>query len=400
MKTSLKPFALLLSLILVFGLFTGCNNSTGTTPSATPAPSDSETQTQAPVESAAPGLPYPQLTEEPATLTVWQIFTADYIASMNDSDFVTELAKRTNVTLKFQEASTADAVTSFNLMLNSGDYTDIVRTNTTTLDYPGGPDKAIEDGVYLKLNDLIEKYAPNYSAKRNSTPDVARQTITDAGNMWSMYTLAIPAEYPWMGLALRKDILDKKGIALPVTLTDWETALQAYVDEGVKYPLLMDVTGTSLNGEFLSAWNVGKEFYQNNGKVMYGYIQPEFKEYLTMMNEWYNKGFLDKEFTSHGVTFDIFAGDAFTFILNGEAGAGLFPWGYTDVSLSVRGQAKIEGFNLAAVSAPKMNAGDTINFRFTSSEAKSPNAITSACANPELAVNCLTICSPMKVRFS
>lgn len=384
MKTSIKVFALLLSLLMVAAMFAGCQKSDAT-PSAAPTAAPSAAASQAPSEE--PGLPYPQLTEEPVELTVWQTFTADYIASMNDSDFIAELAKRTNVTLKFQEASSADAVTAFNLMINSGDYTDIVRPGAN--EYPGGPDKAIEDGIYLKLNELVDKYAPNYSAQRNSTPDVARQTITDAGNMWSIYTLALPAEYPWTGYAIRKDILDKKGVALPVTLKDWETALQTFVDEGVDFPLLMDVTGVSLNAEFLSAWNVGKQFYMNNGKVMYGYIQPEFKEYLTMMNDWYKKGYLDRDFTSHGITFSLFpqmAPDAYAALVNGEAGAAQIPWGFTDVALSLSGQAKPEGFNLAAVSAPKMNAGDQINFRFTSYEAKTPNAITSACENPEIAV--------------
>ncbi|MGI6577803.1 MAG: hypothetical protein ACOX1Q_07245 [Eubacteriales bacterium] len=383
MKKAFRLFTLLIALVMLAGLFTGCSDNEGDSPSAAPSDAPSAKPSEEP-SGTDNELPYPMLSEEPVEVSVWQTFTADYIASMNDSEFVKEVARRTNVTLRFQEASAADATTVFNLMINSGDYTDIVRPGA--IEYTGGPDRAIEDGVYLRLNELIDKYAPNYAARRTVTADVARQTITDAGNIWSIYTLNDPAEYPWMGLALRGDILRKRGVDLPVTLKDWETALQAFVDEGLKYPLLLDVSGVSLNSEFLSAYQVGKEFYQKDGKIYYGYIQPEFKEYLTMMNDWYNRGFIDREFTSHGVTFAIFTGDAFTFTMNGEAGAGLYPWGYTANAKAVDGTAEPEGFDLTAVSAPVLNEGDTIHFRYTSREAKVPNAVTSACENPEIAV--------------
>lgn len=384
MRKSIKAYAILLSLLMVIAMFAGYQTDK---PAATPSAAPTSAASQAPAEENPSGLPYPRLTEETVEVSVWQTFTADYIASMNDSEFVNYVEELTGIRFTFKEASAADATTAYNLMINSGDYTDIVRPGT--IEYPGGPDKAVQDGVYLRLNELIDKVAPNYAAKRTVNESTARQTVTDAGNIWSMYTLNDPAEYPWNGLALRGDILEKKGVALPVTLADWETALQAFVDEGVKYPLLFDVTGVSLNSEFLSAYQIGKEFYQKDGKVYFGYTQPEFKEYLTMMNKWYGKGYLDKDFTSHGVTFAIFAGDAFTFTMNGDGAAGLYPWGYTANAKAIDGTAKPEGFYMSAVSAPVMNAGDTIHFRYTSYEAKVPNAITTACENPELVIKLL-----------
>ena len=68
---------------------------------------------------------------------------------------------------------------------------------------------------------------------------------------------------------------------------------------------------------------------------------------------------------------------------------GLFPWGYTDNTFEVNQQTLIEGFRLGAVSNPVLNEGDTIKLRYTSWEAKMPNAITTACDNPELVVKFL-----------
>ena len=54
------------------------------------------------------------------------------------------------------------------------------------------------------------------------------------------------------------------------------------------------IDGTS--GFILSAWDIGPSFYQENGVVKYGPIQPGFKEYLTLMNKWYGMGLIDKDF--------------------------------------------------------------------------------------------------------
>ena len=192
-----KTVSLLLALLLVIALFVGCSKKPEPTPTSVPTATPSSEQTQEPGNDE-PGLVYPMLTEETTEISVWQTFTANYIASMNDSDFVKYVEELTNIRMVFKEASSSDAVTAYNLMLTSGDYTDVVRPAGTV--YPGGPDRAVEDGVFLKLNDYIENFAPNYAARRTASVDVARQTITDNGYIWSMYTLNDPAEYPWMGL--------------------------------------------------------------------------------------------------------------------------------------------------------------------------------------------------------
>ena len=49
-------------------------------------------------------------------------------------------------------------------------------------------------------------------------------------------------------------------------------------------------------------------------------------------------------------------------VMNGEAAAGLFPWGYTANAKVVDGSTEIEGFELTPVSAPVKKAGDIIRF--------------------------------------
>ena len=52
----------------------------------------------------------------------------------------------------------------FNLMIASDELPDVIEydwTGRSAGSYPGGPEKAIQDGVILELNDLIDQYAPN-----------------------------------------------------------------------------------------------------------------------------------------------------------------------------------------------------------------------------------------------
>src|SRR5690554_4040622 len=48
----------------------------------------------------------------------------------------------------------------FKYLLASGSMPDIFMNNW--LQYPGGPEKAIEQGYILPLNDVIDRYAPNF----------------------------------------------------------------------------------------------------------------------------------------------------------------------------------------------------------------------------------------------
>ena len=65
----------------------------------------------------------------------------------------------------------------FNLLLSSGDLPDIISYNW--YEFPGGPQKAINDGYILKLNGLIEDYAPNLKRTLEENPEVDKSVKTD-----------------------------------------------------------------------------------------------------------------------------------------------------------------------------------------------------------------------------
>ena len=388
MKTTAKLFALILAVLMVFGVFAGCDNSA--TPSTAPstAPSQKPQESDNPeTEDPSPELP---LTDTVKEVSVWQAFAASTITSINESSYVDYVEEATNIRLKFHETSTAEATVNFNLMISSQDYPDIIRPGNEGI-YPGGGDKAIEDGVYLELTDLINDYIPNYAAIRNKGGEYAKLTISDNGNIWSIWSIKDPAEPAWTGMGIRKDLLDSYGMALPVTIADWEECLTAFRDNGVKYPLLMNQSGVMTNHEFISAWGLGsavtagKEMYNVNGEARFGYIQPEFKDYLETMNRWYADGLIDPNFTGRGITFSVAgAGEAATETNLGNVGALPTNWGFSANRRAAAGLTEIADMWIAAVKAPVLNEGDEVQFRYTNYVTAVPNCISTGCDDPAL----------------
>ena len=73
-----------------------------------------------------------------------------------------ELAKRTGITIKFVSPVFGADIEPFNMMINSGDYTDLIAP-ILAAHIPAVSTKAIEDQVFLRINELVDKFAPNYN---------------------------------------------------------------------------------------------------------------------------------------------------------------------------------------------------------------------------------------------
>lgn len=67
----------------------------------------------------------------------------------------------------------------FKYLLASGNMPDIFMNNW--LQFPGGPEKAIEQGYILPLNDVIDRYAPNFKRMLEENPEIDKMVKTDSG---------------------------------------------------------------------------------------------------------------------------------------------------------------------------------------------------------------------------
>lgn len=206
------------------------------------------------------------------------------------------MEKRTGIKLNHLGGAKMNSQ-EFNLILASGDLPDIWANDW--LNFPGGPEKAIEQGYILKLNDVIEKYAPNLQKALKDNPEMAKAIRTDTGAYYAFPFYRSPESQIYGGPIVRKDWLDELGLPVPVTMDDWYITLKAFKEKkGASAPFTLRTMFWERTSAFQGAYGAMNGFYQENGKVIFGNIQPGYKQFLTTMRKWYAEGLLDKDFAS------------------------------------------------------------------------------------------------------
>jgi putative aldouronate transport system substrate-binding protein len=294
-----KLFSLLLALLMLLALFAGCTGNSEPTPDAGTPVSASPIASTTPIttnEGNGTILGYP-IVEDSITFTLWSGgFNSANIygfADNNDYPAYQELEKRTNVHIDWILVSSADAQSSFSLTLASQTYPDSFQCSSTY--WLGGLDSYIEDDVIIDIKELARKYCPDYYGYYQSADDFRKGLVTDSGYMPGFYAIMKEKEGSWLGPVVRADLYDSYGRPDPVTLDDVHDYLAFMKNEyNLAGPMLFTQNG--VHQSILSAWNIESGLYVVDNKVMYGAVQPEFKEYLTMMSQWYAEGLIDQEF--------------------------------------------------------------------------------------------------------
>ncbi len=245
----------------------------------------------------------------PDELTYWTELHPSVSTSLEDLNGVgvyQELEKITGTKVNFQHPSGegSQITEQFNLLIASGNLPDVMEYNWHSVQR--GPDNAIESGTIIRLNELIEEYAPNFSNYLKQNPEIKKMITTDEGNIYAFPFLRSDEQLMvFMGPIIRQDWLDKLNLDKPTTIDEWENVLRAIKEgdpngngENDEIPLLIQPDQIKNIGAFASAWGMTPMFYQENGSVKFGSIQPEYKDFLSRMNSWYEEGLLDQDFAA------------------------------------------------------------------------------------------------------
>jgi len=377
-----KIFTSLLALILIFSIFAGCN-SQGEPPQ--PTPSDGPTASQQPEESPTPEGPQEirlPILDEPTTFDFWipslAVKTGQSwgMQTPNDSLAYQELEKKTNIHIEWSIPAEGSEAEQFNLTLVSDVLPDAFIGGQFGT---AGFDSYIDDGYIIDLKDLIEKYAPEYEALRTSAEDIRRLSLTDAGRVPCFQSVRLVMEPSFMGLMARQDWLDELGYeGSPETYSELHDMLVLMKDKSTIAPLYV-MHQTGMSEELMVGFGVNRDFYQIDGEVKFGPIQPEFKEYLTMMNQWYDEGLIDPEFYTRAG----FLGGDMGKMMNGSYGVVFHLYTFIDVMEMASAQ---EGFALTPVAPPVQNKGDKRYISYYGQPFDrlegSTGTITTACDDP------------------
>jgi len=344
-----------------------------------PAPADAE---EAADDEAAPRDGTFPLFDELTTFTWWIPYSGmamQHISCLNETVFIQEMERMTNVRFDFLIPPGGQEQEQFNLIIASGDLPDLM---TRAGLYRGGGDRAIQDGVFLRLNDLIERYAPNYRALRESDPMLSRQTVSDSQNLWAFIPMNDFEDTTWWGPMTRQDWLDEIGMEAPTTLDGWHQMLTGFRDHfDLTTPLvnLNNLGYDPLGGIIAGAFGIWPGFYQQDGIVRDGRLEEGFRDYLEFMARLYAEGLIDPDFPTR----------------DGEGSRALFSSGQAGVIFespdTVGSITDPMGIPMVGLPYPVLNEGDQLQFRMKQWNIY-PNgatAITTAARYPEALVKYL-----------
>ena len=219
---------------------------------------------------------------------------------IGENSYHKKLMEATGITLKDIGAlpNAYDPSEEFLLLLSSGEYPDLFWCNW--VDFPGGPEMAIEDKYIISLNDYTE-YMPNFMKYLEENPDVEKMVKTDDGVLYCFPFVRDEGKMVETGALIRQDLLDKLNLEVPETIDDWYNVLTAFKKDGIKSPLtfesrwlFLEYASTSIS----SAFGTTYPFYLDGETVKFGPLEPEYKNFIEELRKWYKEGLIDPDMPS------------------------------------------------------------------------------------------------------
>lgn len=330
-----KVLSCMLVLALLCCSFAGCGNTASTpteeTASAAPAPSvvseapelpvsvdeafpdsvsDSAVDDTTTAESAVPEkvayeLP---LFDEPYEFSFWWVLLggANLNIAKSDTNFWTHVSEALNVDIEWKQVVEQSAPEQYNLMIASGDYTDLIyHSNSAVMGsatvYTNGYDAAINDDVYLALNDLLPEYAPNYYGYLEANDELRKQVTTDQGNLFAVHMLYDKPQGPRECLFVTDAALEAGGITeIPETVEGWLDAYATMKAGGVAYPAGVNSSCDIRGGSFMNAFGTsGGSAFQINaqtGEMYFDATSDNFRAYIEFMRTLWVNGYVSPDF--------------------------------------------------------------------------------------------------------
>lgn len=303
--------------VLAFSILSGCTNEEA-----------SKEKSESAVKINKTGMP---IADEKIELTG---FAGKFFASQdwNKLKLWEEYAKISNVEIDWETVQVDSLKEKRNLLLASGEYPDVLFSSALP---KADLIKYGQQGVLLKLNDLIDQYAPNFKKLMEENPVVAKGVTMPDGSIYGFPTIYDP-EFKGLHLGtpwINKNWLKKLGLEEPQNLDDFYKVLKAFKEE--------DPNGNGKADEipWTGAYGIGEaigfikgSFGLNNHGSANAYIDlapgsnnlrftpasDEYKEMLEYLHKLYKDGLIDKEiFTADPQAFTAKASDGTFGVING-----------------------------------------------------------------------------------
>ncbi len=296
-----KVVSLLIVTVLVL---TACSNNgnQGSNTSTSNSSSGSKSNTEAAASSNFNETGYP-IVNEPITMSMMG-YKHVIQGPWEDMHFFHEMEKMTNIKFTY-DTPAADAYTEAkNLTFTSGNLPDVFfGGNLSTTDEM----KYGAQGLLIPLEDLIEKYAPNLTKIFEERPNIKSSITSTDGHIYALPAVQTAESSNHSPLWINGEWLEKLNLKVPETTEEFYQMLKAFKTQDPnqngqpdEIPLTSDKPGGAktvavfdmlLNGYGL----LGRDIQAQDGKVFYGVMHPNYKEWLVYMDKLYSEGLIDPD---------------------------------------------------------------------------------------------------------
>ena len=248
----------------------------------------------------ASGLP---IVDKPVSLT----FTGKKapLADLPAMSLVKQWQKDTNIAITWKNLPESVYLEKKNLLLASGDLPDAFYNSGLT-------DSDIAtygaNGALIPLEGLIDKYAPNLTTVFQKRPELKAAVTAADGHI---YTLPSAEELELGAVpnfwSINTAWLEKLGLPMPTTVEDYHRTLVAFRTQdpngnGKRDEIPLSFIGNWWCADFgdlfaaLSGMpdNIDHRIVRND-KVIYTAMQPEYRDAIATLHQWYKEGLIDPE---------------------------------------------------------------------------------------------------------
>lgn len=228
-------------------------------------------------------------------------------ADWNDLFIWNKYKDMTNIDINWTQVPGDSLDEKRNLALAGGNLPDVFYAsripNTDLLKYGS-------QGTFLPLNDLIDKYAPNFKRLLDENPSIKKSITFPDGNIYSLpnlydpnFTSLLMNSTPWVN----KKWLDELGMDMPATTEEFYDYLKAIKGKDLNHNGKMDEVpfGTFNNMSYLIRWLRGSYGIGDRGvnyidldpktkKVRFYDTTDRYKELLQYVNKLYSEGLINQ----------------------------------------------------------------------------------------------------------
>lgn len=240
--------------------------------------------------------------------------TVNYItmtaAEMKNSDWLDLYEAYLGVNLKYDWIMPLSQFDNrINAAIASQNLPDIFPVNYVQLS------QLIDAGLIQPLTDVWAEGASELTKRmyEEGGDDTGFKAATRDGELWAI-PLVTPVKETTRALYARQDWMDKLNLKEPATLEELLAFCEAFATgdpdgDGVNdtyaialYAGLWGDYTADLSGFANSFGAYPNIWIEKDGQVVYGGIQPECKEMLAVLADWYKKGYIDPDFTLYSLS--------------------------------------------------------------------------------------------------